>query len=192
MMLPIIIGGIIGSLVHGAGTSIFGYYAPFMVVASVMMPIAAGLITTFQSSTTFGRGIAYTGLSGLGYGIGFSGPQNAVQTVLGREDVPLGLSVMLFAQSFGPAVAVAVAQVVFENELGRRLGGIGLGLTKGEGDGKGLLEILKSVPEGMVGEVVGAVDGSLGGMWYFVVGLAGATVGGSLLMEWRSVKSKRE
>ncbi len=191
MMLPIIIGATIGSLVHGAGTSAFGYYTPFMLFASVIMPIAAGLITTLKINTSFTQLITYTALSGLAYGIGFSGPQNAVQTVLPAEDVPLGLSMMLFAQSFGPAVAVAIAQVLFTNQLSTNLSGLVPDLTRANIENYGLTEIVRSVPPDMVGEILAGVDESLVQTWYLVVGLACATMVGSLLIEWRSVKSRR-
>jgi len=191
MMLPILIGATIGSLVHGAGTSAFGYYAPFMLFASIIMPIAAGLITTFKSNTSFAQLIMYTAFSGLAYGIGFSGPQNAVQTVLPAEDVPLGLSVMLFAQSFGPAVTVAIAQVLFTNQLSANLSGLVPGLSRANIENNGLTEIVTSVSPAKVREVLVGVDESLIQTWYLVVGLACATMVGSLLMEWRSVKSKR-
>ena len=191
MLLPSIIGAIIGSLVHGAGTSVFGYYTPFMLFASIMMPVAAGLITTFKINTSFAQLIMYTAFSGFSYGIGFSGPQNAVQTVLPAEDIPLGLSVMLFAQSFGPAVALAIAQVLFTNRLSTNLSGLVPGLSRASIENNGLTEIVTSVPRGKVREVLVEVDESLIQTWYLVVGLACATMVGSLLIEWRSVKSKR-
>ena len=191
MLLPIIIGAIIGSLVHGAGTSAFGYYTPFMLFASIIMPVAAGLITTFKINTSFAQLIMYTAFSGFAYGIGFSGPQNAVQTVLPAEDIPLGLSVMLFAQSFGPAVALAIAQVLFTNQLSTNLSGLVPGLSRANIEKNGLTEIVTSVPPAKAREVLVGVDESLIQTWYLVVGLACATMVGSLLIEWRSVKSKR-
>lgn len=191
MMLPIIIGATIGSLIHGAGTSAFGYYTPFMLFASIMMPIAAGLITTFKINTSLVQLVMYTALSGLAYGIGFSGPQNAVQTVLPAEDVPLGLSVMLFAQSFGPAVAIAIAQVLFTNQLSTNVSGLVPGLSPANIENNGLTEIVTSVPPAKIEKVLMGVNESLIHTWYLVVGLSCATIVGSLLIERRSVKSKR-
>ena len=190
MLLPIIIGAITGSLVHAAGTSAFDYYTPFMLFASIIMPVAAGFITTFKISTSFAQVIMYTAFSGFGYGIGFSGPQNAVQTVLPAEDIPLGLSVMLFAQSFGPAVALAVAQVLFTNQLSTNLSGLVPGLSRANIENNGLTEIVMSVSPAKIREVLVRVDESLIQTWYLVVGLACATMVGSLLTEWRSVKSR--
>ncbi|OJD18110.1 hypothetical protein AJ78_01828 [Emergomyces pasteurianus Ep9510] len=192
MMAPIIVGATIGTLIHGAGTTAFGYYAPFMLFASIIMPIAAGLVTTFKVNTSFVKLIMYTAFSGLAYGIGFSGPQNGVQTVLPPEDIPLGLSVILFAQSFGPAVAVAIAQVLFTNQLWTNLGGLVPGLTRANIENNGLTDILTSVPPAKIREVLVGIDKSIIQTWYLVVGLACLTIVGSLLIEWRSVKAKRE
>ncbi|KAJ5741440.1 efflux pump antibiotic resistance protein [Penicillium manginii] len=192
MMLPIIIAGTIGSLVHGFGTSIFGYYAPFMVFASTILPIAAGLITTVKINTSFTQLIIYTGFSGLAYGIGFSGPQNAVQTVLVAEDVPLGTSIMLFAQSFGPTVAVAIAQVLFVNQLSTNLNVLIPGISQADLGTSSLNHIVASVSSEKSRDVLIAIDKSLIQTWYLVVGLACTTMIGSLLIEWRSVKSRRD
>lgn len=193
MMLPIIIGGIIGALIHGVGTSAFGYYAPFMIFGSIIMPISAGLITqSFKVNSSFAELILYTGLSGLGYGIGFTGPNNAVQTVLPSEDVPLGLSIILFAQSFGPALSVAIGQVLFTNQLATNLADLVPGLNQTSVVEKGLSELVMSVPPQDMKQVLVGVDKSLIQTWYLVVGLACATIVGSLMTEWRSVKTKRD
>ncbi|KAI0157230.1 efflux pump antibiotic resistance protein [Xylariaceae sp. FL1272] len=191
MMFPIIVGATIGSFIHGAGTSAFGYYAPFMLIGSVLMPIGAGLVTTFKIDTNLAQLILYTALSGLAYGIGFTGPSNAVQTVLPADDVSLGLAVILFAQSFGPAVAIAVAQVFFTNQLSTNLDGLVPGLSPTSIENSSLAEIISSVPQVQAADVLVGIDKSLAQTWYLVVGLAGATIVGSGLIEWRSVKTKR-
>ncbi|OJI86191.1 hypothetical protein ABZX51_002384 [Aspergillus tubingensis] len=192
MMLPIIIAGTVGALIHGFGTSAIGYYAPFMLFASIMMPVAAGLITTFKINTSFAELIIYTAFSGLAYGIGFSGPQNAVQTVLPVEDVPLGTSIMLFAQSFGPAVAIAVAQVLFVDQLSVNLRGLASGIDGASIENSGLSQLVENVSPAKTRDVLVAIDRSLIQTWYLVIGLACATMIGSLMIEWRSVKSRRD
>lgn len=47
MMLPFIIGTLIGTLMQGGGTSTIGYYVPFMLLGSTLMPVAVGLMTTW-------------------------------------------------------------------------------------------------------------------------------------------------
>ncbi|VUC30060.1 unnamed protein product [Clonostachys rosea] len=191
LMFPIIVGATIGSLIHGTGTSAFGHYGPFMLLASIIMPIAAGLVTTFEVDTSMVKLIMYTAMCGFAYGVGFSGPQNAVQTVLPADEIPLGISIMLFAQSFGPAVAVAIAQVIFTNQLWANLSGLVAGLTRAEMEKSGLSEIVSRVSSAETRQVLEGIDKSINQTWYLVVGLACATMIGTVLIEWRSVKSKR-
>lgn len=190
MMLPVLIGATIGAVTHGAGTSWLGYYAPFMLFTSIILPISTGLITSVAVDTSVVKLIMYTGLSGFAYGIGFSGPQNAVQTVLPQEDIPLGLSAMLFAQSFGPSVAIVVAQAIFTSRLSVNLEGIAPGLNRMALAEKGLIELISEVPASDVEKVILQIHRSIVPTWYLVVALACLTIFGSATIEWRSVKAK--
>jgi hypothetical protein len=60
MMIPIIVGSSIGMLLSGIGTSALGYYTPFMLFSSILMPIFAGLITNFKVNTSFAWLILYS------------------------------------------------------------------------------------------------------------------------------------
>ncbi|KAJ6172671.1 MFS general substrate transporter [Penicillium chermesinum] len=192
MMLPFVIAATVGALMHGFGTSIFGYYTPFMLFGSVMMPIAAGLMTTVKANTTLTQVIVYTTLSGLGYGIGFSGPQNAVQTVLPTEDIPIGTSILLFAQAFGPAVTIAIAQVLFIEQLVANLSDLVPGLSGANIENLGLNQLMENVTPPNSEAASSAIDTSLTHTWYLAIGLACMTMVGSLLIEWKSVKSRRD
>ncbi|KAE8370725.1 major facilitator superfamily transporter [Aspergillus caelatus] len=170
MMVPIVIGATIGMLLCGSGTTTLGYYTPFMLCSSILMPIFAGLITTIGVDTSFVQLILYSGVYGFSSGLGFNAPISAVQTVLPTDDVSLGLSIVLFAQHFGPAISVAIAQVIFTNQLSTNLAGVVPGLNPATSEDSGLSEISET--------------------WYLAVGLTCATLIGSLMMEWRSVKKK--
>lgn len=190
-MIPILAGMMLGLFLQGIGTSTFGYYAPFMIFASVCMPVAAGLMTTYNPQTSLAQIILYSGLVGFSGGIGFQGPQAAVQTMLSPADVNLGIGVILFGQSVGPAVFIAIAQVIFTNQLSSRLKGIVPGLTPAYIGEHGLGDIKNGVPFQRLDEVVAGIDHSLTHTWYLTVALACTTMVGSLLIEWRSVKQKQ-
>jgi hypothetical protein len=181
----------LGLFLQGIGTSTFGYYAPFMIFASICMPIAAGLMTTYSLDTSLTQIILYSGLVGFGGGIGFQGPQSAVQTMLPPADVNLGIGVILFGQSMGPAVFIAIAQVIFTNQLSSRMENIVPGLTPAYIEERGLGDIINGVPVQRLNEVLSAIDRSLTSTWYLPVALGCATIVGSLLVEWRSVKHKQ-
>ncbi|PNP38224.1 hypothetical protein TGAMA5MH_09794 [Trichoderma gamsii] len=192
MMAPILAGFMIAVILNGAGTTIWGYYVPSMMLASTLMPLAAGLMTTWQVSTSFAQLIIYSALAGFAGGIGFQAPQSAVQTVLPASDVPLGLSVILFAQNFGPALFVAVAQTIFTNQLSTNLKGLGIALSPGEIEKLGLTDLKSAISPTLWKDTLDSIDKSLVQTWYLVIGLTCVTMIGSLSMEWRSVKEKRQ
>ncbi|KAJ5121719.1 Major facilitator superfamily domain general substrate transporter [Penicillium atrosanguineum] len=107
----------ISELDLGIGTTAFDYYAPFMIFASVCMPIATGLMTTYDLNTSLAKIILYSGFVGFSEGIDFQPPQAAVQTALSTAEVNLGIGVILFGQSMGPAVFIAIAEVILTNQL---------------------------------------------------------------------------
>ncbi|KAJ5486142.1 hypothetical protein N7530_000442 [Penicillium desertorum] len=190
MMIPIVVGATIGMFLCGSGTSTIGYYTPFMLFSSVAMPIFAGLITTFGVKTSFARLIMYSGVSGFASGVAFNTPITAVQTVLPVEDASLGLSIVLFAQNFGPAVFIAIAQVIFMNQLATNLVRVVPNIEPATIQDNGLTDIMGQAPANRSMEVLEDIGKSLSETWYLAVGLTCATLIGSLLMEWRSVKKK--
>ncbi|GAB1211032.1 hypothetical protein ATERTT37_000144 [Aspergillus terreus] len=191
LMIPILVGMMLGLFLHGIGTSTFGYYAPFMVFGSICMPIAAGLMTTYNPQLSLAQVILYSGFAGFSGGIGFQGSQTAVQSTLSSADVNLGIGVILFGQSMGPAVFIAIAQVIFTNQLSSTLDDIVPGLTPAYIESHGLGDLRKMVPAQRWDEAVAGIDRSLVRTWYLTVGLACTTLVGSLLIEWRSVKQKQ-
>lgn len=190
-MVPILVGMMIGLFLQGVGTTMFGYYAPFMIFASVCMPIAAGLMTRYNLHTSLSQIILYSGFAGFSGGIGFQGSQAAVQTTLSATDVNIGIGVILFGQSMGPAVFIAIAQVIFTNKLSSILGDIVPGLTPAYIEEHGIDDIKNGVPIEQLSKVLDGIDRSLTHTWYLAVGLACMTIVGSLLVEWRSVKEKQ-
>lgn len=190
-MIPILVGMMIGLFLQGVGTTMFGYYAPFMIFASICMPIAAGLMTTYNLHTSLSQIILYSGFAGFSGGIGFQGSQAAIQTTLSATDVNIGIGVILFGQSMGPAVFIAIAQVIFTNKLSSILEDIVPGLTPTYIEEHGIDDIKNGVSIEQLSKVLDGISRSLTHTWYLAVGLACMTIVGSLLVEWRSVKEKQ-
>jgi hypothetical protein len=191
LLLPVLLSFLCAVLVHGVGTSLIGYYTPFMIFGSVLTPIAAGLLTTFKVDMSIIRTLIYSGLIGFSAGIAYQAPSNAVQTVLPAADVPLGISMILFGQYFGGALFVALAQTIFANQLAKNLQILDPTLTAKAIENMGIMELKNSVGNGRMDSVLSGIDKSLTQMWYLVVGLTCVTMIGSLTMEWKSVKEKK-
>lgn len=161
LLFPCLIGYTVASVLEGAGISAVGYYVPFMVLASTLMPVFAGLLTTFTTTTSLAKMVGTTAAMGFAGGIGFQAPQSAVQTVLSTSDASLGLSVIIFAQQFGPAVAIAAAQTIFLNRLSENLQVLVPGLSPSAVSDMGLSDIKQLVGEADLERALGIFDASL-------------------------------
>ena len=111
----------------------------------------------------------------------------AAQTVLPREDVPIGISLMFFAQLLFGAVFTSVGQNLLDNQLANRLAGIP-GITPRLIPVTGATDLLKLIPSQYHLVALKAYNASL--RVDFRVGLIMACLAilGALGMEWRSVK----
>ncbi|KAJ7637386.1 major facilitator superfamily domain-containing protein [Mycena polygramma] len=115
--LPTMLGLFIGPPIAGGIVTAFGYYSPFMILASIFMSVGAGLISTFAPGTSDAHWIGYQLIYGLGAGFGLQQPITAVQTILAPEDMPIGVTVVVFMKTLGGAVSVSIAQAIFSNKL---------------------------------------------------------------------------
>ncbi|KAJ1327417.1 MFS multidrug transporter [Microdochium nivale] len=188
--LPMMLANILGSILAGAMVTTLGYYVPFMLASTLAMSVGAGLMTTLAPSSPASAWIGYQVVLGLGPGLGFQQPLIAVQTVLDMADVPTGTALIVFLQSLGGALFVAVGQTVFANGLARelvlRLPGIDPALILSSG-ATNLKNILS--PDQLV-QAIAAYNTALTSTFFVGVGLAVAMLIGSSLVEWKSVKGK--
>lgn len=85
-----------------------------MLFASTLIPIFAGLITTFGVNTSFIRLLLYPGAFGFTSGTGFNAPISAVQTVLPKDDAPLGLSIVVLHNTLACSVRCHSPRYLYE------------------------------------------------------------------------------
>lgn len=192
LCLPFVVAFFVSILIGSSATGLVGYYKPFMIVTSILTPISAGLLTTLHVKQSLGSLIGYQAFLGVGAGLGFQGPQVAAQAVLSASDSPIGIAMIIFAQNFGPAVFVSVAQTIFTEQLQVRLGAVlsapDVSLLTSSA---GLTNLTEYVPAGNLMQVVEEYDKALTTVFFLPVGLACASMVGALGMEWVSVKRKR-
>ena len=92
MVLPIVVA----SIGNGQLVSRIGYYTPSLIFGVCLSAVGAGLLTTLGIHTLDGKWIGYQILYGFGLGCASQAPNMAAQTVLPREDVAIGASLMFF------------------------------------------------------------------------------------------------
>ncbi|KAI5357142.1 putative major facilitator superfamily, MFS transporter superfamily [Septoria linicola] len=189
--IPMVLSLVVGSIFSGQMISRLGYYTPFAMAGSMLMPIGAGLITTWNTTTSSGYWIGYQVVLGLGIGIGMQQGGMAAQTVLARKDVPIGVSLMFFMQQLGGAIFVSVGQNVFNSSLISGLVRVVKDLDPMTIVNTGATDIRRIVPEEELASVLIVYNTALRQVFIVGVILAALSVLGSFSLEWRSVKGKQ-
>ncbi|KAE8153034.1 major facilitator superfamily domain-containing protein [Aspergillus avenaceus] len=116
-VLPLLLAVVVSSVILGALVTVTGYYTPFLIVSTAIAAIGVGLVTTYSVHISTPKWIGYQIVVGAGVGAGFQIPMTAVQTVLPQQDIPVGSAAVMFFQTLGGALFIAVGQAVFQNGL---------------------------------------------------------------------------
>ncbi|KAH7014146.1 permease of the major facilitator superfamily [Microdochium trichocladiopsis] len=196
LCLPLVIGLTTSTVIGTSLTSALGYVTPFMVLTAILSPVGAGLMTSVSLDMSLPQILAYLALFAAGVGVGLQGPQVAAITTLPPRDAPIGVAVVLFAQSLGPAIFVAAAQALFTSALHDRLSRVVLSGGSSSMTGEdlmamGLLDIRNRVAAEDLPRVLEAFSSVLTTVFFLAVGLSCSTLLGAVAMDWVSVKKKR-
>lgn len=191
MLLPVIIGMVIGSILGGSVVTIIGYYQPLMVFSGIITPIGAGLLTTFSVNTPRSAWIGYTALAGIGAGLGFQQPMLAAQVVLEKEDVPVGTSIMIFSQSLAGAIFISVGSTIFSNHLIDTLQSDVPQIDPKLVLGLGATNLRKAIRPELLNGVLVAYNQAITETFYAAVATSGLAFFLAFGMELRSVKRKK-
>ncbi|KAH8680685.1 major facilitator superfamily domain-containing protein [Xylariales sp. PMI_506] len=190
--LPQVISSITGSIFSGVIITLFGHTGTMMVVASVFAILGAGLLTTLSPDSASGKWIGYQIFVGLGSGIGRQTPVVCVQQVLASKDIPIGYTIMTFAQFLSPAISVPIAQAVFDNTLISGLAELGIAQLKPSAavlaGGVGMLT--DGLSAAAKTSVLGVVSESVVHSWQVCLGLCCISIIGALAVEHRKLVTK--
>lgn len=190
MCLPMILALVIANILSGVGTTVIGYYAPFVIVSTILMSIGAGLLSTFETNTGHPMWIGYQVIYGLGVGFGMQQALITVQTVLKLDDVPTGTALVMFFQTFGGALFVSVAQNVFNNRLISELLLEAPGVDPSLILHAGATSLKNYVNASDLPGVQQAYNTALTETWYAAVAMACLSIL-AWGLEWRSVKGMK-
>ncbi|KAI1098361.1 putative efflux pump antibiotic resistance protein [Jackrogersella minutella] len=189
MLLPLILSTVFGSISSGVIISKIGYYTPFFFLSSILMPIGAGLLTTFTPDTGHAQWIGYQIISGLGLGFGAQQPLNVAQTVLDRPDIATGSALIMFVRFLGSAIFLPVAQNIFLNKLVSKLTNLP-GISPTAVSGGGATELRSLASGGDLITLLSDYNAALVDVFYLTIATASVTIFGSAFVEWRSLKAR--
>jgi MFS family permease len=192
MNLPMLISLILFSVIVGGIVTLWGYYTPFMIAGSAIAAVGYGLTTMFEPDSSAAVWIGYQIIIGLGLGIGQQQPLMAVQTVLDIEDVPTGSSLIVFLQTLGGALFIAVSQNVFANKLVELVAEYAPELPDPAFVlAVGATNVRELVPPESFRGVKQAFNDSLTSTFLVFTILSAISIIPALVVEWRSVKGKK-
>eukprot|EP01117_Protostelium_nocturnum_P001293 TRINITY_DN115_c0_g1_i4.p1 TRINITY_DN115_c0_g1~~TRINITY_DN115_c0_g1_i4.p1 ORF type:complete len:586 (-),score=251.27 TRINITY_DN115_c0_g1_i4:279-2036(-) len=115
--LPFILSMVFFSMAAGVGVVVVGYYTPFMIVGTVFLSIGSGLISTWTEHTSDANLIGFQLIFGIGMGCLIQAAIIAVQVCVPADDIAQGTSAVLFSQSLGGAISLAISTNVQNNKL---------------------------------------------------------------------------
>lgn len=162
-----------------------------MLLSSVLVPIAAGLLKTLTVETSTASVIGYEVLLGLGCGFGVQAPVVAAQVILDAKDVSVGIASIVFAQMFGPTLLVSVGKSIFTDRLQAEISMLDPSLNATFVENIGLTDLRQQLGDnGLLAGALQAYDKAIVQTFYLPVALACLSMVGSLAVEWRSVKQK--
>ena len=189
--LPLVLSLVTMSISCGIAITRIGYYTPFMIAASILMSIGAGLLTTLTPSSGTNMWLGYQVVFGLGLGMGMQQPNLAAQAVLSRRDVSIGASLMVFSQSLGGAIFISIGQNLLDNKLASGLAALGK-IDPATVVSSGATDIRNLVPESLLPQVIQVYSDSLRTTFDAGLAMATFTIFGALYMEWRNVKKDKQ
>ncbi|KAK4997883.1 MFS sugar transporter [Elasticomyces elasticus] len=191
MNIPMILGLVIFSIIAGGIITKVGYYTPFVIASSIFMSIGAGLLSTFTTTTGHAMWIGYQVLFGLGVGLGMQQTLIAVQTVLPKEDIPIGTAIMMFSQTLGGALFISIGQNVFTNKLLTNLRMVVPDLDPAIVLATGATSLQHVIKPQFLSGVLSAYNTAIMDTFYVSVAMSVVSIFGAVAFEWKSVKGKK-
>ncbi|KAJ4516481.1 hypothetical protein HRR83_001815 [Exophiala dermatitidis] len=104
-------------IIAGALVTRLGYPVPFAVVGSALATVSAGLMSTLDIHAGAGKWVGYQIINGVGRGLSIQQPIQAVQAVVKPDMIATATSNVMWAQTFGGAICIGLAQTAFLNLL---------------------------------------------------------------------------
>jgi hypothetical protein len=156
-----------------------------------ILATGGGLLQLIGPHSTPRNWIPFQIVCGIGYGLCSQIPMLAVQVVLEKADVPVGVTTVMFFQSLGGAMATSIAQNLFTDTLLKKLHAIE-GVDGAAVVRSGAKDFRTFIPDELMGRVVLAFDSAVKTVFIFSVVSAGMALIVSSGMHWLRIPTKEK
>lgn len=187
-LIPLIVAMVICIIISGALVQRIGYYAPFMLAGATIMPIGAGLISTWKADSKANEWLGYQVILGIGLGLGLQQANVAAQTVLPRKDTSVGVSLIVLCQTLGGGIFSSVVQNVVNSSLIKNLENFPVKFTPQQIVNAGATAIRKEIPVDLLPEFLERYNNAITHGFLVMTACASLVIIGAASMEWVSTK----
>ncbi|KAG9498718.1 hypothetical protein J7337_009529 [Fusarium musae] len=189
-LLPSILSVIFAAVASGALAQRVGYYLPFATASGVLSSIGFGLASSMGPYASTATWAGYQILLGLGRGLGLQMPIIAIQANTSADVTPIAMAILTFSQTFGSAIFITAANVIFthelRNELVRRLPDINADMIIDAGAGA----VSEVVSGADLPQVLWSYSRGVRATFLLAVGTSCAMVLTSFGMGWKDIRKK--
>ncbi|KAK7188624.1 hypothetical protein DPSP01_005584 [Paraphaeosphaeria sporulosa] len=190
-MLPYFLVTVFFVIGSGGFVSWQGYYTPWLIAGTALLTIGCGLLTTFRVDTSTAESIGYQVLVGAGMGMSLAQCNNAAQTVLSREDLPIGITIINFGNFVGGTIFVSICQTILTSTLQSQLAQKIPGLDVSSITHAGATDLAKLIPTDKLPVFHAVYNQGIVNVWYCALGVSAFAFVASWFVEWKSVKGKQ-
>jgi hypothetical protein len=166
-----------------------------MIAASMFSAVASGLMTMFDVDLDTWLWTVSLVLSGVGFGLGGQQCMMVPQTILKGDDISLGTSVIMFAESVSGVIFLAVGENIFYGKLRSELvlhaPNVDPNVVISSGATGLQTEIMDLYDAETVQHILKAYSTAMGSVWVICTVLASLGLFGAVSTEWVSVKGGR-
>ena len=189
--LPMLIGLVVFAIIGGVGASGTGYYTPFLILSSIITSIGAGMLTTLKVDSGIGEWFGYQVLLVAGAGLGAQNMMLIASVAVDKIDMPITTSVLTFTQVLSAAVFLPISQSVFQNRLvvdleSRLSVADAAAIVKAGATG-----FQKSLSSQNLPLALEGYNEALSETFYVGVACSALSIGGTLFMDWLSIKDTK-
>ena len=158
-----------------------------MLLASITLALGVGLLTRLHFDTPMQYVLGYQVPGGIGLGLALQQTVLAAQTILPIPDVPIGVSLIVLAQTLGGTVSLSIAETIFSTSLVSSIARSVPQVDQSTVLNSGATTLQKSIPAEYLDAVLFHYNRAIVETWYLSLAFACASIIGVLGMEWKRI-----